>query len=173
MKYEGYYLVFFAFIGIIIIVLYFNIQQQQELNVKLINNVSTTNANNAKNNVNTIRCIKKDNIDDDHNRIYKEYTSYKTTKNINNYTYNIDNIDFNKDIIIDDNKLGNPYQNKYEQGLEEIYNTNLKGTNDNDSNNEIYDYSIKPNKTDLPIVNPPLQLLKANAPLRLSERHFF
>jgi hypothetical protein len=173
MKYEGYYLVFFAFIGIIIIVLYFNIQQQQELNVKLINNVSTTNANNAKNNVNTIRCIKKDNIDDDHNRIYKEYTSYKTTKNINNYTYNIDNIDLNKDIVIDDNKLGNPYQNKYEQGLEEIYNTNLKGTNDNDSNNEIYDYSIKPNKTDLPIVNPPLQLLKANAPLRLSERHFF
>jgi len=170
MKYEGYYLVFFAFIGIIIIVLYFNIQQQQELNVKLINNVSTTNANNAKNNVNTIRCIKKDNIDDDHNRIYKEYTSYKTTKNINNYTYNID---FNKDIIIDDNKLGNPYQNKYDQGFEEIYNTNLKGTNDNDSNNEIYDYSIKPNKTDLPIVNPPLQLLKANAPLRLSERHFF
>lgn len=175
MKYEGYYLAFFAFIGIIIIILYFNIQQQQELSVKLNNNVSTTN---VKNTANTIRCIKKDNIDDDHNKIYKEYTSYKKTKDIDNYTYNIDNIDFNKDIVVDNNKLGNPNRCIYEPELDEIYNTNLKGigNNDNtneDNNNEIYDYSIKPNKTDLPIVNPPLQLLKTNAPLRLSERHFF
>jgi hypothetical protein len=166
MKYEGYYLAFFAFIGIIIIVVYFNIQQQQELSVNL-NNINT------KNNINTIRCIKKDNIDDDHNRIYKEYTSYKTTKDINNYTYNINNIDFDKDIVIDNNnKLGNPNKSNYEPALEKIYNTKLKGNNDED-NNELFDYSIRPNKTDLPIVNPPLQLLKANAPLRLSERHFF
>lgn len=167
MKYEGYYLAFFAFIGIIIIILYFNIQQQQELSVKLNNNVRTMN---TKNNINTIRCIKKDNIDDDHNKIYKEYTSYKKTKDIDNYTYNIDNIDFNKDIVVDNNKLGNPNRCIYEPELDEIYKTNLKGTNDN--YNEIYDYSIKPNKSDLPIVNPPLHLLKANAPLRLSERHF-
>ena len=167
MKYECYYLAFFAFIGIIIIILYFNIQQQQELSVKLNNNVRTMN---TKNNINTIRCIKKDNIDDDHNKIYKEYTSYKKTKDIDNYTYNIDNIDFNKDIVVDNNKLGNPNRCIYEPELDEIYKTNLKGTNDN--YNEIYDYSIKPNKSDLPIVNPPLHLLKANAPLRLSERHF-
>jgi hypothetical protein len=177
MKYEGYYLAFFAFIGIIIIVVYFNIQQQQELSVNLNNknNINTKNTINTKNNINTIRCIKKDNIDDDHNRIYKEYTSYKTTKDINNYTYNINNIDFDKDIVIDNNnKLGNPNKSNYEPALEKIYNTKLKGNNNNDEdNNELFDYSIRPNKTDLPIVNPPLQLLKANAPLRLSERHFF
>ena len=173
MKYEGYYLAFFAFIGIIIIVLYFNIQQQQELSVKLNNDVKTMN---TKNNINTIRCIKKDNIDDDHNKIYKEYTSYKTTKDINNYTYNIDNIDFDKDVVIDNNsKLGNPNKGNYDPKLEALYNTTLKGSdsNSNDDNNELFDYSSKPNKSDLPIVNPPLHLLKANAPLRLSERHFF
>ena len=37
--------------------------------------------------------------------------------------------------------------------------------------NEIFNYSIKPNKTDLPIVNAPAHLLLNGAPLRLSERH--
>ena len=172
MNYEGYYLAFFAFIGIILIVIYYNIQQQQELSAKLINNVNTMKTANRIRCIHNVNNIKKDNIDDDHNKIYKEYTSYKTTKDINNYTYNIDNIDFNKDIVVDNNKLGNPYQNNYDKGLEEIYTQKLKG-NDMNENDEIFDYSIKPNKTDLPIVNPPLQLLKANAPLRLSERHFF
>jgi hypothetical protein len=34
----------------------------------------------------------------------------------------------------------------FDQELEEVYNTNLTGNYDD--NNEIFDYSIKPNKTD-------------------------
>jgi hypothetical protein len=157
MKYEGYYLAFFVFIGLIVIIYYYNIQQPQELNVKKVNNVniSTTKPNII-------------NINNDHNKIYDELGKYKKT---NNYTYNIDNVDFHKDNInSDESKLGNPNLSIFDSELEEVYNTNLRGNNNN-NNNEIFDYSIKPNKTDLPIANPPLQLLKTDAPLRLSERH--
>ena len=160
MKYEGYYLAFFVFIGLIIIIYYYNIQQQQELNVNNVNKV---------NKVNNVNISKPNiiNINNDHNKIYDELEKYKKT---NNYTYNIDNIDFHKDIINnDESKLGNPNLSIFDSELEEVYNTNLRGNNNN--NNEIFDYCIKPNKTDLPIINPPLQLLKTDAPLRLSERH--
>lgn len=157
MKYEGYYLAFFVFIGLIVIIFYYNIQQQQELNVNKVNNV----------NISTTK-PKIININNDHNKIYDELEKYKKT---NNYTYNIDNIDFHKDNInSDESKLGNPNLSIFDSELEEVYNTNLRGNNNN-NNNEIFDYSIKPNKTDLPIANPPLQLLKTDAPLRLSERH--
>ena len=151
MKYEGYYLAFFVFIVLILIVYYYNIQQPQELSVNNVN-ISTTKPNN---------------INNDHNKIYDELEKYKKT---NNYTYNIDNVDFHKDIINnDESKLGNPNTSNFDPELDEVYNTSLTGNYDD--NKEIYDYSIKPNKTDLPIVNPPLQLLKTDAPLRLSERH--
>ena len=151
MKYEGYYLAFFVFIVLILIVYYYNIQQPQELSVNNVN-ISTTKPNN---------------INNDHNKIYDELEKYKKT---NNYTYNIDNVDFHKDNINSyESKLGNPNNSNFDPELEEVYNTNLTGNYDD--NNEIFDYSIKPNKTDLPIVNPPLQLLKTDAPLRLSERH--
>ena len=151
MKYEGYYLAFFVFIVLILIVYYYNIQQPQELSVNNVN-ISTTKPNN---------------INNDHNKIYDELEKYKKT---NNYTYNIDNVDFHKDIINnDESKLGNPNNSNFDPELDEVYNTSLTGNYDD--NKEIYDYSIKPNKTDLPIVNPPLQLLKTDAPLRLSERH--
>lgn len=160
MKYEGYYLAFFVFIVLILIVYYYNIQQRQELNVKREDKVDNVN-NNAiqKNNIN---------INNDHNKIYSELEKYKKINN--NYTYNIDNVDFHKDIINnDESKLGNPNNSNFDQELDEVYNTSLTGNYDD--NKEIYDYSIKPNKTDLPIINPPLQLLKSDAPLRLSERH--
>ena len=151
MKYEGYYLAFFVFIVLILIVYYYNIQQPQELSANNVN-ISTTKPNN---------------INNDHNKIYDELEKYKKT---NNYTYNIDNVDFHKDIINnDESKLGNPNNSNFDPELDEVYNTSLTGNYDD--NKEIYDYSIKPNKTDLPIVNPPLQLLKTDAPLRLSERH--
>ena len=151
MKYEGYYLAFFVFIVLILIVYYYNIQQPQELSVNNVN-ISTTKPNN---------------INNDHNKIYDELEKYKKT---NNYTYNIDNVDFHKDIINnDESKLGNPNNSNFDPELDEVYNANLTGNYDD--NKEIYDYSIKPNKTDLPIINPPLQLLKSDAPLRLSERH--
>ena len=162
MKYERYYLVFFVFIGLILILYYYNIQQQHELSVKLVDNV---------NNYNNVNAIQKNNINinNDHNKIYGELEKYKKTNNINNYTYNIDNVDFHKDYInTDQSKLGNPNNCNFDPELEEVYNTKLSGDN---NNNEIYDYSIKQNKSDLPIINPPLQLLKTDAPLRLSERH--
>ena len=166
MKYEGYYLAFFVFIGLIVIIYYYNIQQQQELSVNKINNVNNVN---SINNVNTSK-PNIININNDHNKIYNELGKYKKTNNIN-YTYDIDNVDFHKDIISgDDNKLGNKNHSDFDPELDEVYNTNLRGNNNNNNNNEIFDYSIKPNKTDLPIVNPPLQLLKTDAPLRLSER---
>lgn len=165
MKYEGYYLAFFVFIVLIIIVYYYNIQQQQELGIKREDKAGNTgNAGNVNNNA-----IQKNNINinNDHNKIYGELGKYKKT---NNYTYNIDNVDFHKDIIDnDESKLGNPNNSNFDPELDEVYNTSL--TCNYDDNKEIYDYSIKPNKTDLPIINPPLQLLKSDAPLRLSERH--
>ena len=169
MKYEGYYLAFFVFIGLIVIIYYYNIQQQQELSVNKINNVNNVNSINK---VNTINTLKKNNINDDHNKIYNELGKYKKTNNIN-YTYDIDNVDFHKDIISgDDNKLGNKNNSNFDPELDEVYSTNLTGNDITSDNNEIFDYSIKQNKSDLPIINPPLQLLKTDAPLRLSERHF-
>ena len=168
MTYEGYYLAFFVFIGLIVIIYYYNIQQQQELSVNRINNVNNAN---SINNVNTSK-PKSININNDHNKIYDELGKYKKTNN-NNYTYDIDNVNFHKDIISgDDNKLGNKNQSNFDPELDEVYNTNLRGNDITSDNNEMFDYSIKPNKTDLPIVNPPLQLLKTDAPLRLSERQF-
>ena len=168
MKYEAYYLAFFVFIGLIVIIYYYNIQQQQELSVNKINNVNNVN---SINNVNTSK-PNIININNDHNKIYDELGKYKKTNNIN-YTYDIDNVDFHKDIISgDDNKLGNKNHSDFDPELDEVYNTNLRGNDIISDNNEIFDYSIKQNKTDLPIINPPLQLLKTDAPLRLSERHF-
>ena len=156
MKYEGYYLAFFVFIILIVIIFYYNVQQPQELSVNKVNNVN-------------ISTSKPNNINNDHNKIYNELEKYKKT---NNYTYNIDNIDFHKDNInSDESKLGNPNNSNFDPELDEVYNTNLTGNYNYDDNKEIFDYSIKPNKTDLPIINPPLQLLKTDVPLRLSERH--
>jgi hypothetical protein len=171
MKYDGYYLAFFVFIGLIVIIYYYNIQQQQELSVNKINNVNNANSINNVNKVNKVNTLKKNNINDDHNKIYNELGKYKKTNNIN-YTYDIDNVDFHKDIISgDDNKLGNKNHNNFDPELDEVYSANLTGNDITSDNNEMFDYSIKPNKTDLPIINPPLQLLKTDAPLRLSERY--
>jgi len=182
MKYGGYYVVFFIFIGSLSILLYYyNIQQQQQLQQQQqqyqYNNQQLINANQSVNPV-----IKYDNynIDDDHIKLYKDEANYKKTNtnslnNINNYTYNIDNIDILKDNTINlgnDSSLGNKNFSTYEKELEEVYNSTLRGNiNYTNETDEIFTYSVKPNKTDLPIVNPPLQLLQSNTPLRLSERH--
>uniref|UniRef100_A0A6C0KAY1 Uncharacterized protein n=1 Tax=viral metagenome TaxID=1070528 RepID=A0A6C0KAY1_9ZZZZ len=166
MNYEGYYLVFFIFIGLLIVFYYYNLQnsrasqqasQSQYLHSQHSQHSQASQASHSNNN--------------------KVSTENKKINNINNkdiYTYNIDNIDIlNDSPSSNNNTLGNPNDVKYEPELEEVYNTTLRG-DENHSNkpDEVYNYSIKPNKSDLPIVNPPLQLLKNNAPLRLSERHF-
>ena len=162
MNYEGYYLVFFIFIGLLIVFYYYNLQnsrasQSQYLHPQYPRHSQASHSNN--------------------NQVSTENKKINNKNNKNNkdiYTYNIDNIDIlNDSPSSNNNTLGNPNDVKYEPELEEVYNTTLRG-DENHSNkpDEVYNYSIKPNKSDLPIVNPPLQLLKNNAPLRLSERHF-
>lgn len=173
MNYEGYCLIFFIFIGLLIIIYYYNLQPQYSSHIH--------HPQYPEHNKNVLTAIKVDdatnrnrmNMNDDHLKIYNDYSKYKKTNNIDSYTYNIDNIDILKDNPINNNKLGSPNNDNYDHELEEVYNTTLRGDkNHSNKLDEVYDYSIKPNKTDLPIVNPPLQLLKNNAPLRLSERHF-
>jgi hypothetical protein len=173
MKYGGYYVLFFIFIGSLSILLYYyNIQQQQQ---QQYNNQQLINANQSGN-----PAIKYNsyNTDDDHIKLYKDEANYKKTNslnNIDNYTYNIENIDILKDNtnnLTNDSSLGNKNPSTYEKELEEVYNSTLRGNiNYTNETDEIFTYSVKPNKTDLPIVNPPLQLLQSNTPLRLSERH--
>lgn len=167
MNYEGYYLVFFIFIGWLIVIYYYNLQQQAQLAHASSASVQILEANNNN----------RINANEDHLKIYNDYSKYKKTNNTDNkniYTYNIDNIDIlNDNPNNNNNTLGSPSNDNCDPELEEVYNSTLRGK-ENHSNkpDEVYDYSIKPNKSDLPIVNPPLQLLKNNAPLRLSERHF-
>ena len=176
MKYEGYYyLLFFVFIGILLIVFYYYMLQQQQLQQQqqqLQQQQKLQQYHQHQHNVMTSKPIKYTNADDDHIKLYKDDSIYKKTNNINNYTYNIENVDILKgNTSNSENKLGSQDHRLYDPELEEVYNTTLRGTaNDPEEINEIYNYSVKPNKTDLPIVNAPLHLLQTDAPLRLSEK---
>lgn len=60
--------------------------------------------------------------------------------------------------------------NTFDSDLEKVYVDDIADNNDPNNNyNEIYDYSIKLQKTDLPIVNVPACFLKDNKSLKLSE----
>ena len=175
MKYEGYYIAFFIFIGLLLITFNYNIQQQQIVNARIVSDINATAIANAATTATPIKQNKM-NVDDDHIRLYREDAKYKKLDNTKDtkYTYNIDNIDILKDTIgnNEENKLGNPNRSEYDPELDEIYNTSLRGDDKyKNIDNEIFNYSIKPNKTDLPIVNAPVHLLLNGAPLRLSERH--
>jgi hypothetical protein len=180
MNNEIYYILFFIFIGVLIVLYYYQLeqqkqqkqleqQQQQQLKNHLHKQQTQGNKNSNGSDGNRNRC-------NDHIKLYQD-TRYKraTANDVNesNYTYNIKNIDIHKDTVSDNSsKLGSPNNNDYEPELEVVFNTPLRGAGEHhDETNEIYGNNTKPNKTDLPIVNPPLRLLKYNAPLRLSERH--
>ena len=169
MNYEGYYLLFFIFIGLLLVIYYYNIQQaglaEQAGQKQAHQRSGTSNASDASDQLAYTKNMV--NANEDHLKIYKK------TNNPDSYTYKIDNIDILNDNPSNNNKLGSPSNDSCDPELDEVYNTTLRG-DENHSNkpDEVYTYSIKPNKSDLPIVNPPLQLLKNNAPLRLSERHF-
>ena len=61
--------------------------------------------------------------------------------------------------------------NTFDSDLEKVYVDDIADNNDPKNNyNEIYDYSVKLQKTDLPIANVPICMLKDNKPLKLSER---
>jgi len=185
MKYEGYYIAFFIFIGLLLIIFNYNIQQQQIVNARIASDINIANATAATAVASAALAsasaaqIKQNkmNIDEDHIRLYREDAKYKKLDNTKDtkYTYNIDNIDIRKDTIDNnnsENKLGNPNRCLNDPELDEIYNTSLRGDDKyKNIDNEIFNYSIKPNKTDLPIVNAPMHLLLNGAPLRLSERH--
>ena len=167
MNYEGYYLLFFIFIGLLLVIYYYNIQQagQKQQQQHQHQRSGTSNASGTSDQLAYTKNMV--NANEDHLKIYKK------TNNPDSYTYKIDNIDILNDNPSNNNKLGSPSNDSCDPELDEVYNTTLRG-DENHSNkpDEVYTYSIKPNKSDLPIVNPPLQLLKNNAPLRLSERHF-
>ena len=60
--------------------------------------------------------------------------------------------------------------NTFDNDLEKVYVDDIADNIDPKNNyNEIYDYSVKLQKTDLPIANVPICMLKDNKPLKLSE----
>ena len=173
MNYEGYYLLFFIFIGLLLVIYYYNIQQAgqaEQAGQQVLLQAQQKQRSNASDQLANTKNMA--NANEDHLKIYKKTNSIDIN-NPDSYTYKIDNIDILNDNPSNNNKLGSPSNDSCDPELDEVYNTTLRGDeNHTNKPDEVYTYSIKPNKSDLPIVNPPLQLLKNNAPLRLSERHF-
>jgi len=61
--------------------------------------------------------------------------------------------------------------NTFDSDLEKVYVDDIADNNDPKNNyNEIYDYSVKLQKTDLPVANVPICMLKDKKHLKLSER---
>jgi len=81
----------------------------------------------------------------------------------NNYQSNNDSFDI---------ELMRPYEknNILDKDLNDVYNSKMSGNADNKDIDEIYDYSLKKQKTDLPIANIPVYALLDNKSLKLSER---
>lgn len=169
MKNDGYYILFFICVGLLIIIFYNQYSQQPSpLQPVRLPTQPMSSQSTHKSPIST------QSLHQYHTQ--QDQQMKKKTENKEDYTYNIENINIHKDTLNvgnNENKLGLGTANaKYEPELEEVYSTTLRGDEyDTESSDEIYNYSIKPNKSDLPIVNPPLQLLRSNAPLRLSERH--
>jgi cytoskeletal protein RodZ len=172
MNYEGYYLVFFIFIGLLIVFYYYNLQAQQASQHSQFLHPHANAAYAASQHPHYPRHSQASHSNN--NQVSAEHKKTDNRDNKNIYTYNIDNIDIlNDNPNNNNNTLGSPSNDNCDPELEEVYNSTLRGKeNHTNKPDEVYNYSIKPNKSDLPIVNPPLQLLKNNAPLRLSERHF-
>jgi hypothetical protein len=103
----------------------------------------------------------KNSIDFDNKNVFNIYKNGDTVKNIG----------FDEEIII-------PYSqeykkhSKFEEELEDVYNTDLVESEDPTYDYyEIFNYSIKPNKSDLPIANVPLCVLNDESKsLKLSDR---
>ena len=82
-----------------------------------------------------------------------------------NNNYKSDNDSF-------DIELMRPYEknNIVDKDLNDVYNSKMSGNANNKEAEEIYDYSLKKQKTDLPIANIPVYALLDNKSLKLSER---
>lgn len=95
----------------------------------------------------------------------------KNTFNMYSSNKDIDNANFNKEIITQDT-IKTPEQRVFTPELEKIYTDDLaENINPNFDYNQIYNYSLRPNKGDLPIANLPLCALKDNhKSFKLSDR---
>lgn len=95
----------------------------------------------------------------------------KNTFNMYSSNKEIDNTNFNKEIITQDT-IKTAEQRVFTPDLEKIYTTDLaENNNPNLDYNQIYNYSLKPNKGDLPLANVPLCVLKDNhKSFKLSDR---
>jgi len=161
---EVYYILFFiCVVGLLIFLFYYN-QPQQTTQTMLPRYIQSQH--------------RQQSIHQYHTQESQQMNKKTKTNNMDmDYTYNIENIDIRKDNLSEkdkENKLGtaNAANSKYEPELDEVFGATLRGSgNHSNEPDEMFNYCIKPNKSDLPIVNPPLQLLLNNAPLRLSERH--
>jgi len=103
----------------------------------------------------------KNSIDFDNKNVFNIYKNGDTVKNIG----------FDEEIII---HFSHEYKkhSKFEEELEEVYTTDLVESEDPTYDYyEIFNYSIKPNKSDLPIANVPLCALNdGSKSLKLSDR---
>lgn len=95
----------------------------------------------------------------------------KDTFNMYSSNKDIDNANFNKEIITQDT-IKTPEQRVFTPELEKMYTDDLaENINPNFDYNQIYNYSLRPNKGDLPIANVPLCVLKDNhKSFKLSDR---
>lgn len=95
----------------------------------------------------------------------------KNTFNMYSSDKDIDNANFNKEIITQDS-IKTPEQRVFTPELEKIYTDDLaENINPDFDYNQIYNYSLRPNKGDLPIANVPLCALKDNhKSFKLSDR---
>ena len=108
--------------------------------------------------------------------LYNE--DYKVLKNKNDIEYtNKDNIllfnnNYKSSNESFDIELMRPYKKNdiVNKELNDVYNSKISGNANNEGSDEIYDYSLKKQTTDLPIANIPIYALIDNKSLKLSER---
>tara|TARA_B100000795_G_scaffold264300_1_gene244638 strand:+ start:6694 stop:7251 length:558 start_codon:yes stop_codon:yes gene_type:complete len=87
----------------------------------------------------------------------------KSRINLYNNNNLIDNPNFNKEIITQES-IKTKKDREFDPELEKVYTTDLaENNNPNIDYNQIFDYSVKPNKSDLPMVNMPACYLKSNS----------
>lgn len=87
----------------------------------------------------------------------------KTKINLYDNNYSVENPNFNKSIITQDS-IKSSKDREFAPELEKVYTTDLaENINPNIDYTQIYDYSVKPNKSDLPMVNMPACYLKGNS----------
>jgi hypothetical protein len=148
-----------------------NINDKKINNIKNINNYDTSKPYKINDILNDNAVKKKDVPPPKLVNIYNEPIKSLPNKNdidlinknrINIYNENVDinNPNFNKEIILQ-NDIKTKQQREFSKELENVYTADIaENTNPNIDYTEIFDYSTKPNKTDLPIKNVPMCLLK-------------